>query len=70
MIKVQPKHCTTELVVKVLSKHTFTLDGASNINERKLVDYIVKRVDQLEDNHVTRCRGRPRKTIIETITKY
>jgi hypothetical protein len=37
--------------------------------ERIPVDLIVKRVDQMEDNHITRGRGRPIKTIIETIRK-
>jgi len=32
-------------------------------------DSIVKRVDQMEGNHITRGRGRPIKTIRETIRK-
>lgn len=35
--------------------------------ERKLVDYLVRRVDQTEDNHIPRGRGRPIKAIRETI---
>jgi hypothetical protein len=31
--------------------------------ERRLVDSLVKRVDQMEGNQTTRERGRPRKTI-------
>jgi len=37
--------------------------------ERRLVDVVVRRVDQMEESHVKRGRGRPRKTIRETITK-
>jgi hypothetical protein len=37
--------------------------------ERKFVDYIVRRVDQIEDNHIIRGIGRPRRTIRETIRK-
>ena len=35
--------------------------------ERRLVDVVVRRVDQMEEGQVKRGRGRPRKTIIETI---
>jgi len=37
--------------------------------ERKPIDSVVRRPDQMEDNHITRGRGRPRKTIRETIRK-
>jgi len=37
--------------------------------ERRPVDVVVRRVDQMEENQVKRGRGRPRKTIRETITK-
>jgi len=37
--------------------------------ERRLVDSIVRRVNQLEGSQVTRCRIRLRKTIRETIRK-
>jgi hypothetical protein len=30
--------------------------------ERRVVDYIVRRVDQMEDNHIPRDKGRPIKT--------
>jgi hypothetical protein len=33
------------------------------------VDYVVRKVDQIERSQVTRVRGRPRKTIRETIRK-
>jgi len=33
------------------------------------VDIAVNRVDHMEDNHITRGRGRPKKTIRETIRK-
>jgi len=35
--------------------------------ERTPVDFVVRRVDQIEDSQIT--RGRPRKTIRETIKK-
>ena len=35
--------------------------------ERKHVDSIVRRVDQIEDSHIIRGIGRPRR---ETIRKY
>jgi hypothetical protein len=38
--------------------------------ERKSVDSIVRRVYQIEDSHITRVIGRPRRTITETIRKY
>ena len=31
--------------------------------ERKHVDYVVRRVDQIEDSHITRVIGKPRQTI-------
>jgi len=31
--------------------------------ERRLVDYVVRRVNQKEGSQITRGRGRPRKTI-------
>jgi len=37
--------------------------------ERRPVDAVVKRVDQMEESQVKRGRGRPRKTIRETIRK-
>jgi len=37
--------------------------------ERRPVDVVVRRVDQMEENHVKRGRGRPKKTIRETIRK-
>ena len=37
--------------------------------ERRPVDVLVRRVDQMEDSQITRGRSRPRKTIRETIKK-
>jgi len=37
--------------------------------ERRFVDSVVRRVDQMEDSPITRGRGRPRKTRRETIKK-
>jgi len=37
--------------------------------ERRPVDAVLRRVDQMEESHVKRGRGRPRKTIRETIRK-
>ena len=37
--------------------------------ERRPVDAVVRRVDQMEESHVKRGRGRPKKTIKETIRK-
>jgi hypothetical protein len=37
--------------------------------ERRPVDYVLRRVDQIEGSQITRGRGRPRKTIRETIKK-
>jgi len=37
--------------------------------ERRPVDAVVRRVDQMEESQVKRGRGRPRKTIRETIRK-
>jgi len=37
--------------------------------ERRLVDGVVRRVDQMEENQVKRCRGRLRKIIREIIRK-
>ena len=37
--------------------------------ERRPVDAVVRRVYQMEESHVKRDRGRPRKTIRETIRK-
>jgi hypothetical protein len=37
--------------------------------KRRPVDCVVRRVDQMEDSQITRGRGRPRKTIRETIRK-
>ena len=31
--------------------------------ERRPIDSVVRRVDQIEDSQITRGRGRPRKTI-------
>ena len=33
------------------------------------MDFVVRKVDQMEGSQITRCRGRPRKTIRETIKK-
>ena len=33
------------------------------------MDFIIRRVDQIEGSQITRGRGRPRKTIRETIRK-
>jgi len=35
--------------------------------ERRPIDVVVRRVDQIEESQVKRSRGRPRKTIRETI---
>jgi hypothetical protein len=37
--------------------------------ERRLVDSAIRRVYQMEDSQITRGRGRPRKTMRETIKK-
>ena len=37
--------------------------------ERRPVDAVVRRVDQIEKSHVKRGRGRPKKTIRETNRK-
>ena len=37
--------------------------------ERRLVGYVVRRVDQIKHSHLTRGKGRPRPTIRETIRK-
>jgi len=37
--------------------------------ERSPVDVVVRRVDQMEESQVKSGRGRPRKTITETIRK-
>jgi len=37
--------------------------------ERRLIDAVVRRVDQMEESHVKRGIGRPMKTIRETIRK-
>jgi len=37
--------------------------------ERRPVDSVARRVDQMEDSQIARGRGRPRKTIRETIKK-
>jgi len=37
--------------------------------ERRLVDYVVRIVNQMEGSQITRGRGRPRKTIREAIRK-
>jgi len=37
--------------------------------EKKPVDSIVRRVYQIEDSHITRDIGRPKRTIRETIRK-
>jgi hypothetical protein len=36
--------------------------------ERRSVDAVVRRVDQMEESHVKRGKGRPRRTTRETIT--
>jgi hypothetical protein len=33
------------------------------------VDFVVRRVDQIAHSHITRCNGRPRKSVRETIKK-
>lgn len=38
--------------------------------ERRLVDYVVKRIDQMEKSQTTRSGGRLRKPIRETIKKH
>jgi len=38
--------------------------------ERRPIDYVVRRVDPIDDDHITRDRGRPIKTIRQTIRKY
>jgi len=38
--------------------------------ERRPIDTVVRRVDQMEESQVKRGRGRPKKTIRETIRKY
>jgi len=37
--------------------------------ERRLVDFVVRRADQMEDSQITGGRGRVRKTIRETMRK-
>jgi hypothetical protein len=37
--------------------------------ERRTVDFVVRRVDQMQDSQITRDRRRYRKTIRETIKK-
>ena len=37
--------------------------------KRRPVDFVVMRVDQMEGSQITKGRGRPRKTIRETIAK-
>jgi hypothetical protein len=37
--------------------------------ERRLVDYVVRRVDQMESSQITRGRGRPGKIIRQNIEK-
>jgi hypothetical protein len=37
--------------------------------ERRHVDSVVRRVDHMESSQITKRRGRPRKTIRETIKK-
>jgi hypothetical protein len=36
---------------------------------RKLVDPVLKGVDQRKGNIISRCGGRPRKNVVETIKK-
>jgi len=38
--------------------------------ERKPIDSVVRRVDQMKDRKITRGERCPRKTIRETIRKY
>jgi len=38
-------------------------------NERRPVDFVLRRIDQLEDIQITRGRGRPRKIIRESSRK-
>jgi len=37
--------------------------------ERRPVDYVVRRLDKTRSIQITKCRGRPIKTIRETIKK-
>ena len=37
--------------------------------ERRPLNAVVRRVDQMEESHVKRGRGKPKKTIRETIRK-
>lgn len=37
--------------------------------ERRPLDYVVRIVDQMEDSQIVKGRGRPRKSIRETIRK-
>lgn len=37
--------------------------------KEKCVDFVIRRVDQMKDNQITRDREKSRKTIIETIRK-
>ena len=37
--------------------------------ERRSVDAVVRRIDQMHESQVKRSRGKPRKTIRETIRK-
>jgi len=38
--------------------------------ERRLADTVVRRVDQMNDSQITRGRGRPIKTIRDTIKEW
>jgi hypothetical protein len=53
-------------IVEKLVENRLRLFGHA---ERRVVDVVVRRVDQMEGSQVKRDRGRPRKTIRETIRK-
>lgn len=38
--------------------------------ERRLLDFVVRRIYQMERGQIVRGRGRPKKTIREVIKKY
>jgi hypothetical protein len=50
-------------VAPIVEKMAKTRLSGLGIVERRHVDYVVRRVCQMEENQITRTRGRPRKTI-------
>jgi hypothetical protein len=56
-------------VAPIVEKMVETRFGWFGHVERRPVDSVVKRVDLMEGGQITRGRGRPRKTIRETIKK-